>query len=131
MNKKLKAEIISAAIFQKKPTAAPPFNPSSSAPISSSSLFYSSKGSRGNLKRKNFAKIFPHYLEPFLKYFIWKKESKKIMAKRFLKAQILANQVPVLVEEKSAHSLSSAYSSSSKLFVKANPDLLEVSCTQI
>ncbi|TYK05589.1 uncharacterized protein E5676_scaffold98G00370 [Cucumis melo var. makuwa] len=65
MNKKLKAEIISAAIFQKKPTAAAPTNPLASATISSSSLFFSSKGSRGNLKRKNYSKIFPHYLNPF------------------------------------------------------------------
>ena len=46
MYKKLKAEMISAAIFQKKPMAAAPlFNPSSLAPISSSSRFSSSKGS--------------------------------------------------------------------------------------
>ena len=37
----------------------------------------------------------------------------------------------MLHEENSAHSLSIAYSSSSKLFLEANPDLLKVSCTQI
>ena len=39
------------------------------------------------------------------------------MEKRYLKSR--------------SHFLSSAFSSSSKLFVEANPDLLEVSCTQI
>ncbi|KAA0061438.1 hypothetical protein E5676_scaffold518G00110 [Cucumis melo var. makuwa] len=53
------------------------------------------------------------------------------MAKRSLKAQILDDQVPILLEENTVHSLSSAYSSSSKLFVEANPDFLEVNCTQI
>ena len=53
------------------------------------------------------------------------------MAKSSLKAQMLDDQVPVLLEENNVHSLSSAYSSSSKLFVEANPDLLEVSCTEI
>ena len=53
------------------------------------------------------------------------------MEKCSLKAQILDDQVPVLLEENTAHSISSAYSSSSKLFVETNHDLLEVSCTQI
>ena len=53
------------------------------------------------------------------------------MAKRSLKVQILKDQVPVLLEEDSTHSLSSAYFSSSKLFLEDNPDLLEVGCTQI
>ena len=57
--------------------------------------------------------------------------SKKIMVKRYLKAQILDDQVLVLLEKNTVHSLSSVFSSSSKLFVEANPDLLEVSCTQI
>ena len=99
---------------------------------SGNSLFASSKsGSNWNMKRKNFAKIFPRYLKPFPKYFIWKKKSKKIMAKRSLKAQNLDDQVPVSFEENSALSLSLAYSNSSKLFVEVNPELLEFSCIQI
>ena len=46
-------------------------------------------------------------------------------------AQIIEDQVPDLLEGKRAHSQSSAHSSNSKLFLEANPDLLEVSCTQI
>ena len=53
------------------------------------------------------------------------------MAKWSLKTQILDYQVPILLEKNTAHSLSSAFFSDSKLFVEANPDLLEVSCTQI
>ena len=77
LNKKLKSEFIPVDIFLKKvnvgPTSmvAPPFNPSSLVSISSSSLYSSTKsGSKGNLKRKKYAKIFTHYLKPFPKYFI-------------------------------------------------------------
>ena len=93
LNKKLKSEFISADLFLKKDNVVPistdaPFNPSSSVSISFSSPYSSTKsGSRANFKRKKYAKIFPHYLKPFLKYFIWKKKSKKIMAK-FLKSPV-------------------------------------------
>ena len=53
------------------------------------------------------------------------------MAKWYLKAQILDDPVPVLLEKNTANSLLSAFSSSSKLFVDAIPNLLEVSCTRI
>ena len=96
-------------------------------------IFSSTKsGCSENLKRNKInAEIFPHYLKLFSKYFIQKKKSKKILAKRSLKSRAFEDQVPDLLEENFVRSLSLAYFSSSKLFLEANLVLLEVSCTQV
>ena len=49
----------------------------------------------------------------------------------YMRPYLYSFEVPDLLGENCAHSLSLAIPSSSKLFLEANPDLLEVSCTQI
>ena len=110
------------------------------APIKSSSLgsfssfaLHSStrSGSRLKLKRKKSPKVFLHCLKPFLKYFIWRKKSRKISFKRSLRAHILEDQVPDLLAANCVFAQPLVHSSSFKEFLETNPDLLEVSCTQL
>ena len=85
---------------------------------------------QSKFERKKYARIFPHYLKSFSKYS--KEKIKEDFGKMFLKnTDFFEEQAPDLLEENRAHSLLSAYSSSFKLILKANPNLFEVSCTQI
>lgn len=109
-----------------------PINSSSSGSFSSFALHSLVRlGSRLKPKRKKSPKVFPHCLNPFSKYFIWRKRSRKILFKHSLRAQILEHQAPDMLAANRVFAQPLVHSSSFKDFLETYPGLLEVSCTQL